>query len=295
MNRVICVNGHFYDGDKYEACPHCAEGVPAITPEHFAVVHGTPKVEEKKEDKKEKKGLFGKKKETKTEKSQISVEDDQKTERLSPEEAAGRIEMPMSQKSVRPMESPAEKPVEESIERPVAQPVAAKPVQASQPVSAKPMSQPVVAPVTPAKNSLQSALFQAADARKSPSDEGKTVGFFSTSTEPPVGYLICTKGDDFGRGFLLKSGNNTIGRSQFMDVVIMDPKVSREKQAFVMYEPRKREFYVKPGEGSGLCYYNDELVLGPTKIKQFDKIAIGDTELMLIQVCGENFSWDELV
>ena len=127
-------------------------------------------------------------------------------------------------------------------------------------------------------------------------DDMKTVGYYSTgkATEPPVGYLICTKGDDYGTGFLLKSGNNTIGRSASMDVVVMDMKVSREKQAFVMYEPHKREFYVKPGEGSGLCYFNGDVVLGPMKMNAYDKIGVGDTELMLIPVCTQEFSWDDL-
>ena len=52
MNRVICVKGHFYDGDKYSTCPHCADGAAPIEPDHFAVAKGT--AEEPKEAKKEK-------------------------------------------------------------------------------------------------------------------------------------------------------------------------------------------------------------------------------------------------
>ena len=48
MNRVICIKGHFYDGDKYSSCPHCAEGAAPIEPDHFAVAHGAEK-EEKEE------------------------------------------------------------------------------------------------------------------------------------------------------------------------------------------------------------------------------------------------------
>ena len=62
MNRVICIKGHFYDGDKYSSCPHCAEGVAPIEPDHFAVAHGAEK--EEKEEKKEKKGFFHKKEKT---------------------------------------------------------------------------------------------------------------------------------------------------------------------------------------------------------------------------------------
>ncbi len=123
--------------------------------------------------------------------------------------------------------------------------------------------------------------------------DGRTIGYFSTSggTDPPVGYLICVEGDDYGIGFPLKSGNNSLGRASSMDVVIMDAQVSREKQTFVMYEPHRREFFVRPGDGSGLCYLNDELVMGPKKMEAYDRLQLGNTKLMLIPVCGEKFSW----
>lgn len=310
MNRVICVNGHFYDGDKYASCPHCAEGTPAITPDHFAVAKGAAdnnqEKAEAKEAKKEKKGLFGKKKEK--EEPVFTAPDDGKTERLSPSEAKQSL---VEEAPVKQVDDPAVNPYVQ----PIIQPAPVNPVSAQQgpagnaptpgvqqpvaPQPVMPQPTPAPAPVKPESSkpagSLQSALVQAANARQKPSDEGKTVGYFSTgSTEPPVGYLICVKGEDYGKGFLLKSGNNSIGRSQSMDVVLMDPKVSRDKQAYVMYEPRKREFYVRPGESSGLCYYNDEMIVAPTKIGQFDKIMLGDTVLMLIPVCCDQFSWDEV-
>lgn len=143
-------------------------------------------------------------------------------------------------------------------------------------------------------SSLQSDLVRAADARKNHADEGKTVGYYSTATEPPVGYLVCTKGEDFGKGFLLKAGNNTVGRSQSMDVAIVDTSVSREKQAYIMYEPKKREFFIRPGEGSALCYHNDQLLMMPEKLEAYDKITIGNTDFLLIPVCCEKFSWDDV-
>ena len=151
----------------------------------------------------------------------------------------------------------------------------------------KPIPQPSV---------LSSAFSKVSEPPKTvPSDDGKTIGFFSTghATEPPVGYLMCIAGEDFGTGFPLKSGNNTIGRSQSMDVVVMDTKVSREKQAYIMYEPYKREFYIKPGESSGLCYFNEEVVLAPMKMKAYDVIMLGDTKLMLFPICSAQFSWDD--
>lgn len=261
MNRVICVKGHFYDGDKYTSCPHCAEGVAAIEPAHFDVVHSEIQ-EAGKEAKKEKKGFFHKKEVKAEVPAPIAVE--VKTEMYSAQTEAEPEPIPIPEPE--PKQVCVQKPV--SVQKPAAEPA----------------------------SSLSSVFSKVSEQPKEkPSDEGKTVGFFSTGqvTEPPVGYLICIAGEDFGIGFPLKSGNNAIGRSQSMDVVVMDPKVSREKQAFVMYEPFKREFYVKPGESSGLCYFNDEVVLASAKMKQYDTIMIGDTKLMLIPVCSDKFSWDE--
>lgn len=248
MNRVICVKGHFYDGDKYEACPHCAAGAEAIRQDPFSVRHSEMEEEKPKRDKH---GLFHRKDKKPKEEKDFAGNVQEKTVLLEEEEnqakeASGQRE---EQKQYR------------------------------QPESSQSLS----------------AAFAASARTSEASDEGKTVGYFSKGKiEPPTGYLICVAGEDYGMGFPLKTGNNSIGRSVSMDVVIMDEKVSREKQAFVMYEPRKREFYMKPGEGTGLCYLNGELVLEPMKMKAFDVILLGDTKLMLVPVCCEQFSWDEV-
>ncbi len=270
MNRVICVKGHFYDGDKYSVCPHCAEGVAAATPEHFAVARGN--VEEIKEVKKEKKGLFHKK--DKTPELPVSNVKEEKTE-MYMEDVISEPEVIQNT------------PKEESIK--------IKSVKSISPAEELPKPKPRMEEAVPVVASLSDAFSKVAEKPQTVVEEGKTVGFYSTgqASEPPVGYLICIVGEDFGTGFPLKSGNNSIGRSASMDVALMDAKVSRQKQAYVMYEPYKREFYIKPGESSGLCYFNDEVVLGPVKMKQFDTLTLGDTKLMLIAVCCEQFSWDD--
>lgn len=289
MNRVICIKGHFYDGDKYSSCPHCAEGVAAIEPDHFAVVKGAE--HEEPEGKKQKKGLF-KKKEAKQAVMPTVQED--KTAMYSEKEAEAIVSGSHSAKIVSAHRQETE-PLNPAPQMPAAQqpPVAPQPSTVPQASGIQTSAVPQ-APVMP-QPSLSAAFSKVSAPPQSAPDEGKTIGFFSTghATEPPVGYLMCVAGEDFGMGFPLKSGNNAIGRSQSMDVVIMDAKVSREKQAYVMYEPYKREFYVKPGESSGLCYFNDEVVLAPTKMQPFDIIMLGDTKLMLFPICCDRFSWDD--
>ncbi len=298
MNRVICVKGHFYDGDKYTSCPHCAEGAAAIEPNRFTVPRRENAEESERVHKREKKGLFHWKSEKEAQPVYPAVE--KKTARyadsdesLDVKERSGKEDGDGQEPGAARLTQPSElQAVSESQELHILQPVPEPQPVSEQQSAGKERQSP--------DPSLSVAFARAAEPRRAsekPADEGKTIGFFSTghSTEPPVGYLICVEGDDFGVGFPLKSGNNAIGRSQSMDVVVMDARVSREKQAFVMYEPYKREFYVKPGEGNGLCYFNNEVVLAPVKMKQFDMIMVGDTKLMLFPVCCEQFSWDDYI
>lgn len=286
MNRVICIKGHFYDGDKYETCPHCASGAEAIRQDPFSVRHSELEEEKisgrKNEGKarREKGGFFHRgKKEDAALKSEVKP-----TESKSVESSArGTVLLQANAEAEMPHQISKQKHEQAPEQKASAAETGQEAIEQQSQKSQESVSQ-----------SLRAAFAASAQTGEKV-DEGKTVGYFSTGkTDPPVGYLICTAGEDYGMGFPLKTGNNSIGRSVSMDVVIMDEKVSREKQAFVMYEPLKREFYMKPGEGTGLCYLNGELVLGPIKMKAFDQIMLGDTKLMLIPVCCEKFSWEEV-
>ncbi len=130
-----------------------------------------------------------------------------------------------------------------------------------------------------------------------PADEGVTVGLYQRmlGVEPVVGWLVCIKGEYFGEGFKLHNGKNFIGRASDMDIILgMDKSVSRNRHACVVYEPRKRIFIAQPGESRELFYLNDEVVLDNMKMKAYDVLLVGETKLMLIPCCGEQFGWDEL-
>lgn len=305
MNRVICVKGHFYDGDKYETCPHCASGVEAIRQDPFSVRHSEleeEKISGKKNEgktRREKGGFFhrGKKEEAALNPEVRPIADSVQGTVLLQESAQSEISW---QKSGQNSEQKYEQAPEQRAcfavtgQEAIVQDAAEQGAGGQGTIWQGAIEREVQKSQDSVSQSLRAA-FDASAKTGETGDEGKTVGYFSTGkTDPPVGYLICTAGEDYGMGFPLKTGNNSIGRSVSMDVVIMDEKVSREKQAFVMYEPIKREFYMRPGEGTGLCYLNGELVLGPVKMKAFDLIMLGDTKLMLIPVCCERFSWEEV-
>ena len=124
---------------------------------------------------------------------------------------------------------------------------------------------------------------------------GVDFDYMSADINPVVGWLVCIKGQEAGKSFNLKSGNNFIGRAQEMDVVIQgDMKVSRVKQLIVLYDPRSRQFIAQPGESHGLSYLNDKVLLTPTELKFRDKVLVGDTELMFVPFCDSDFAWEDL-
>ena len=110
--------------------------------------------------------------------------------------------------------------------------------------------------------------------------------------EPVVGWLVAMQGPERGRDFRLRAERNFVGRGPENDVVIADdPRVSRLRHAIVTFEPRKRVFYLSPGDASGLVYLNDELLDETVPIGPPDVIEIGDTPLKLVPFVTADFNW----
>ena len=77
-----------------------------------------------------------------------------------------------------------------------------------------------------------------------------------------------------------------------MDVSLAsDARVSRFRHAIVTFEPRKKVFYLSPGDASGLVYLNGDLLDRTTQIGPEDQIEIGDSKLMLVPFVSDKFSW----
>lgn len=109
---------------------------------------------------------------------------------------------------------------------------------------------------------------------------------------PVIGWLVCTDGVNKGTDYRLHQGRNFIGRSPEMDVCILgDNTVSRSSHAIVVYDPRSNVYLAQPGSSKELFYVNDKLVLNPVELKTMDLLNIGDTKLMFVPLCGEQFHW----
>ena len=379
MNVVKCRNGHFFDGDTYNMCPHCGEGIALPTSNNMPV------------QKPEKKGFFSKKSKApqftpaqqyeKTEalfdnRSNISTETlphqnqgnpyaaqqpfspaqpfapaqpfssekpassaQQKTPAPAehtldfwsankrndapagtPEKAPANAAVNTVQQAKAPANAAvntagqAKAPVNATV-NPAAQANANPGAQVVKPAQFNPVlpsqnnSEPAVdkrsVPATQQTNeqtSLRDAISKA-----SASNEGKTMSYFSVATaedksaaapkspvDPVVGWLVCIGGSHFGESFSIKAGKNTIGRNAENHIVLaQDNSVSRTAHASVIFEPKKRDFYIKPGDSSGLTYLNNEYIDETKKLTERDTIELGGTKLMFVPLCNEKFSWEE--
>lgn len=110
--------------------------------------------------------------------------------------------------------------------------------------------------------------------------------------DPVVGWVVCVKGPERGRDYRLHTERNFIGRAPTMDVAITgDATISRENHAVISYNPKKHSYRLAPGASRGLVYLNDEEVLTPMDLAPYDRIELGESELLFIPFCGERFQW----
>lgn len=278
MNLTRCSNGHFYDMDKFDSCPHCrssaGEGSDKTMPLSSA--------------------------------GNIGV--------TAPTNGGSDVTMPLDggmadgiQGGTPHFGPPDGQQGGIGVTVPVAE-IPTAPLDQNSPVphykGEITPSKPTDNSSDPAVNSL-SKLVESAQAMPSASSE-KTVGIYSAlagnkasggaSVEPVVGWLVCIKGSSFGASFTLKSGKNFIGRDRSMDVCIPgDKSISRQCHAIILYDPKSKMFLVQPGTSRELFYLNDKVVLGVEEIAGNDVMTIGKTDLMFIPCCSDKFSWEEQI
>ncbi len=255
MQMVKCnvVGNHFYDADKYASCPHCAR----LGNEPMEQV-STNQAEA--EEKKGLKDLFKFKPRHRTVSYNGSYDATQsiyenETELLP---NTSRIETNADAESL-----PEKLPMQDEVHEP----------SVSQQIRKVAMSANI--------------------------SDIKTVAFYGETLQnaPVVGWLAVLNTMERGNAFELTYGKNSIGRSGTGNPVDIsldsDPTVSRGAQAIVIYEPKKRKFLIQATNGSTLVYVNDELLMTHTEIFAYDKVTIGETELLFIPLCSDRFSWDE--
>lgn len=305
MQLKRCGNGHFYDGDKFMECPHCAEnsrgqmlqnprqGMPSAVPgaayqEDFVTVPVSAYQEE----------------DSLTVPVSAYQEEDSLTVPVSAYQEEDSVTVPVSayqEKASPGMPVPAyQEKASPGVPVPAYQngnSVPAPPFACQEEDS---VTMPASAYIMEAGGRGRAPLREAvqmAAGRMPEEDDGSLAGACQSRgriIDPVVGWLVCIEGADFGSSFILKSGRNFVGRSGEMDIVLRgDSSISRVKHAIILYEPKRREFIAQAGESRELFYVNEEVVLNSIRLKQHDILMIGNTKLMFFPCCGENFGWDD--
>lgn len=299
MNVTMCTNNHYFDRDLYDACPICGAPVKmASFPDD--VTRGA---------KAKKNGLFHRKKEI-SERSDFpvttspSVSEPQSKEPVSgfsgnvnfvpPKISSSDSEKTIDFWNTDKLEDESAVNKDEKDHAPIA--VEAKVADDDNNIKKERNVNDGV------KASLSDEVKKA-----SANSEGKTVSYFSAANkqmnenivptapiDPVVGWLVCVSGEHFGESFNIAAGKNSIGRSAENKIVISrDNAVSRVKHALIIYEPKKRKFYLQPGDSSGLTYLNGDDVFETKLLEPKNIVEIGASKFIFIPLCNDDFSWDE--
>lgn len=302
MHLMRCEHGHFYDGDKFPKCPHCAnqamgQNVPGAGKGQQDSVT-VPGAAYRQQDSVTVPGAAYAQQDSVTVPGAAYAQQDSVTVPGTMYRQPGPTTVPGpgygQEDSVT---VPASSYQEDSVTVPVS---AYQEDSVTVPVSAYqgngPQWQAAPGSAPQGNGPLQQAAQEAMNSAVDPDEDGKTVSFYQArgGIDPVAGWLVCIEGEDFGGSFTIKSGRNFVGRSADMDIVLRgDNSISRFKHAVILYEPKRREFIAQAGESRELFYLNDEVVLNPVKLNQYDILTIGNTRLMFFPCCGENFSWDD--
>ncbi|AZK48615.1 FHA domain-containing protein [Paenibacillus lentus] len=125
--------------------------------------------------------------------------------------------------------------------------------------------------------------------------EEKTMPYLGETTgiQPVTGWLVCVEGPQMGQDYRILAEKNFIGRAEEMQIrIIGDNAVSRRNHAVIVYDPKKRNFYLLPGDASGLAYHNNEAVYTPAELNAYDLIQLGRSKFVFVPLCGPHFEWD---
>ena len=117
---------------------------------------------------------------------------------------------------------------------------------------------------------------------------------FLEEVDPVCGWLVCIEGAKRGKDYKIKSGKNFIGRADDMDIQILgDNQISRRNHAVIVFDPKKKETVLLPGDANGIAYYNNDAVYVPTVLSAYDVIELGASLFLFIPFCGEHFVWQD--
>ncbi len=129
---------------------------------------------------------------------------------------------------------------------------------------------------------------------KMPAGFEPPVEILEEEVEPVCGWLVCISGARVGMDYKIHNGKNFVGRGDDMDIQILgDNEINRKNHAVIVYDRKKRNTVILPGDSSGLAYLNEEAVYVPTELKPYDTIEMGKSRFLFLPLCGDNFEWND--
>lgn len=128
---------------------------------------------------------------------------------------------------------------------------------------------------------------------KKPIDYEFPIDLLQEEIQPVCGWLVCIEGANVGMDYRVHNGKNFVGRGDDMDIQILgDNEINRKNHTIIVYDQKKRNTVILPGDSAGIAYLNDEAIYVPTELKAYDVIELGKSRFLFIPLCGENFEWN---
>lgn len=107
------------------------------------------------------------------------------------------------------------------------------------------------------------------------------------------GWLVCLEGAKRGEDFAVRGERSTIGRGSSNNIKLdFDSSISKGANAIISYDMKKNKFYIHFGESKNNIYVNEELLMTPIELKDYDIIEIGNTKMLFRTLCNDEFNWE---
>jgi hypothetical protein len=158
----------------------------------------------------------------------------------------------------------------------------------------RPLNAGIAAPVFPKTSPVASSVIPKTMPLDNPeTNKTMALNLNEKGIDPVRGWLICVDGEKKGKDFRICGEKNYIGRLRSNDICLdFDNSVSKEANAVISYDSRGNKFFIQPGDGKNNIYVNDNLLLSPAPLKDYDMVEIGQTKLIFRSLCNDNFKWD---
>jgi hypothetical protein len=114
----------------------------------------------------------------------------------------------------------------------------------------------------------------------------------AVAAEYVAGWLVVINGNGRGHDLRIPLGQSKVGRTRG-DIVLNfgDTTISNEKHAMLAYDPDENIFFIAGGEGRNLVKVNGKTIMNRKVLNPFDRIRVGQTDLLFVPLCGDNFNW----